>query len=273
MELKTIEYDVSERIATITLSRPERMNAWTGRMNAEYRYVLQEADNDAAVRAIIVTGAGRGFCVGADSRALAGHVERGEYDSGITEKLAEPGFGTRAYFDAEFAYHFGLSKPVIAAINGPAAGVGLVLACYADIRFAAPGVKLTAANGKLNLPAEFGLSWLLPRMIGIARSNDLLFTCRVFVSDEAAEMGLIHKIVEPEALIPETRRYVLSMIENVSPSSLRQMKWQTYSDLHSDVAEAVVRSKDLVNEMVRESDFKEGVGALVEKRKPRWRGP
>ena len=107
------------------------------------------------------------FCVGADNKALEGHVARGGYDSGTNDEIATPGYGVHEEFDATFAYHFGLSKPVIAAINGPAAGVGLVLACYADIRFAVPGVKFTTAHGKLNLPAEYGLSWLLPKIVGL----------------------------------------------------------------------------------------------------------
>ena len=151
-------------------------------MHTEYRYCLDLAERDAAVRAIVVTGAGRGFCVGGDAAALQGHVEKGGYDPGTPLPLARPGFGTSAEFDASFAYHFGLSKPVIAAINGPAAGVGLALACFADLRFAAAGIKMTTAHGKLNLPAEYGLSWLLPRMIGLTRANELLADePRVFV--------------------------------------------------------------------------------------------
>ncbi len=121
MELKTIKYDVADHVATITLSRPHRMNAWTGRMHTEYRWVLSEADNDPQVRVIVVTGEGRAFCAGADMQALEGHVEKGGYDPGTPDPLAEPGFGVRPEFDASFAYHFGLKKPVIAAINGPAA--------------------------------------------------------------------------------------------------------------------------------------------------------
>ena len=272
MELKAVQYAVDEGLATITLNRPHRMNAWTGRMHTEYRWALLQAEQDVEVRAIIVTGAGRGFCVGADTQALQGHVARGGYDPGTPDTLAEPGYGRLPAFDANFAYHFGLSKPVIAAINGPAAGIGLVLACYADIRFAAPGVKLTTAHGKLNLPAELGLSWLLPRMIGLARANDLLFTSRVFFTEEAQEMGLINRIVDADTLQLETRMYALQMIRSVSPASLRESKRQVYTDLHRDLAPAVLDSEALVSSMMREPDYAEGVAAFLEKRPPHWTG-
>lgn len=272
MELKAVKYETAEQIATITLNRPHRMNAWTGRMHTEYRWVLNEAEHDARVRAIIVTGEGRGFCVGADTKALEGHIQKGGYDPGTPDPLAEPGFGIRPEFDASFAYHFGLTKPVVAAINGPAAGVGLALACFADIRFAVPGVKFTTAHGKLNLPAEFGLSWLLPRMVGLARANDLLMTSRVFMSEEAAALGIVNRIVRPERLLAETREYVANMIETVSPGSLRETKRQIYTDLHRDVGTAVVESERLVNEMMKQGDYREGVKAFLEQRSPQWKG-
>ena len=272
MELKTILYDVSERIAIITLNRPHRMNAWTGRMHTEYRQVLRQADEDAGVRAIVVTGSGRGFCVGADTKALEGHVEKGGYDPGTPDELVQPGRGVSEDFDASFAYHFGLSKPVVAAMNGPAAGVGLVLACFADIRFAVPGVKFTTAHGKLNFPAEYGLSWLLPRLIGLPRANDLLLTSRIFLSDEAFELGLVNRLVAADALLEETCDYVRAMVSTVSPGSLRETRWQIYKDLHRDVATSVKDSESLIDSMSRQKDFKEGVAAFMEKRKPDWTG-
>src|SRR6187397_739326 len=192
MELKATRYGIDSGIATITLHRPERLNAWTGRMHTEYRHCLDLAERDDAVGVIVVTGAGRGFCVGGDADALQGHVKKGGYDPGTPTQLARPGYGTSPEFDASFAFHFGLSKPVIAAINGPAAGVGLALACFADLRFAAAGIKMTTAHGRLNLPAEYGLSWLLPRMIGLTRANELLLTSRAFLAEEALAFGLIN---------------------------------------------------------------------------------
>ncbi len=241
-------------------------------MHTEYRHVLALADGAPAVRAIVITGAGKGFCVGADTQALEGHVSKGGYDAGTPDTLAEPGYGVSADFDASFAYHFGLSKPVIAAINGPAAGVGLVLACFADIRFAVPGVKFTTAHGKLNFPAEYGLSWLLPRMVGLPRANDLLLTSRIFTSDEAFELGVVNRLVDAEHLMTETYGYVRQMIESVSPGSLRETRRQIYQDLHRDVASSVRNSESLIDSMSTQKDFQEGVTAFMEKRKPQWTG-
>ena len=105
---------------------------------------------------------------------------------------------------------------------------------FADVRFAVPGVKFTTAHGKLNLPAEYGLSWLLPRLCGLARANDLLLTSRVFTSDEAHALGIVNRLVEPDRLLDETYDYVMQMIRTVSPNSLRQTRWQIYRDLHRD---------------------------------------
>ncbi len=270
MELKNTEYEVDAGIATIWLNRPHRMNAWTGRLHTEYRYLLAQADEDKNVQAIVVSGRGKGFCVGGDSEALQGHSKRGGYDAGTAADIANPGYGVAPEFDAAFAYHFGLSKPIVAAINGPAAGVGLALPCFADVRFAVPGVKFTTAHGKLNLPAEYGLSWMLPRIMGLGRANDILLTSRVFTSDEAYTLGFANALFSPETLMAQTYAYVRNMIETVSPNSLRQTRWQIYRDLHRDVAAAVNESEVLLNQMMTEPDYKEGVQAFIEKRKPRW---
>ena len=271
MELKNTEYEVDgQGVAIIWLNRPHRMNAWTGRLHTEYRHLLERANSDTAVRAIVVSGRGRGFCVGGDSEALSGHADRGGYDAGISADIAKPGYGTDEHFDASFAYHFGLDKPVIAAMNGPAAGVGLALACFADLRFAVPGVKFTTAHGKLNLPAEYGLSWMLPKIVGLGRANDLLLTSRVFTSDEALTLGFVNQIFEPAELVAQTVAYAHQLIASVSPNSLRQTRWQIYKDLHRDVASAVIESERLIEDMAMEEDFKEGIAALVEKRPPDW---
>lgn len=272
MDLKVTRYQVEERVATLTLSRPKRLNSWTGRMHTEYRWLLAQAESDPGVRVIVVTGEGRGFCAGADSAALQTHVERGGYDPGTPDDLARPGYGVRPEFDADFAFQFGMTKPVIAAINGPAAGVGLVLACYADLRFAAKGQKLTTAHGKLNLPAEYGLSWLLPRLIGLTRANELLLSSRHFSTDEAFELGLLNALLEPDELLPYTYDYARRLCDTVSPASLRETKRQIYTDLHRDVGSSVREAGELLDRMTRDADYREAVAAYTEKRPPRWSG-
>jgi enoyl-CoA hydratase/carnithine racemase len=272
LELKATEYSMASGIATVRLNRPHRLNAWTGRMHSEYRWCIDRAERDAAVRAIVITGNGRGFCVGGDAEALEGHVRKGGYDPGTPAQLAEPGYGRAPEFDASFAYHYGLSKPVIAAVNGPAAGVGLALACFADLRFAAAGVKLTTAHGKLNIPAEYGLSWLLPRMIGLTRANDLLLSSRVFLAEEALAMGLVNAVYPQAELMDEVYAYTTELIGTVSPASLAQTRWQIYRDLHRSVAESVSASEQLLDEMMRQEDYGEGVAAFLEKRAPSWSG-
>ena len=271
LELKSTEFEVDEEgIATIWLSRPKRMNAWTGRMHTEYRYLLSRAEQDQGVRGIVVTGRGKGFCVGGDSDALTGHIKKGGYDSGTSDEIEWPGYGVSDDFDALFAYHYGLSKPIVAAINGPVAGVGLALACFVDIRFAVPGTKLTTAHGKLNLPAEYGLSWVLPRLVGLGRANDLLLTSRVFCSEEALTMGLVNQLFDSVNIVQHARGYLHEMVRAVSPNSIKQTRWQFYKDLHRDAASSVEDSEKLLKEMMKEQDYQEGVQAFLDKRNPKW---
>jgi enoyl-CoA hydratase/carnithine racemase len=300
MTLRATEYGVVGRTALITLSRPKRRNAWTGRMHAEYKRCIATAERDPEVRVIVVTGSGDAFCVGGDSDALDGHAKRGSYDDGLqaaaeqpasaesgstsnaesgstssavsgdTEKNDDVGFGLHPEFDHQFAYHFGLTKPVIAAINGPAAGVGLALACYADLRFAVPGAKLTTAHGKLNLPPEFGLSWILPRHMGLTRAMDVLMTSRVFLTDEAHQFGLINQLYPADELLPATLDYAEALAANVSAGSLQATRQQVYLDQHRGVGTSVEESLQLLTDMMGDADYRKGVAALREKRPPNF---
>jgi len=266
MELKATRYAVEDGVATVTLARPRRRNAWTGRMHAEYRWILREADGDPAVRVIVVTGDG------ADLQALEGHSEKGGYDPGTPEDIANPGFGVDPAFDASFAYHFGVGKPIVAAVNGAAAGVGLVLAAFADLRFAVPGAKFTAAHGRFNFPAEFGLSWVLPRIVGLSHANDILLSSRVFTAEEALAMGFLNRMVRAERLMEEVMAYARQLAATVAPGSARETKRQVYRDLHRDAASSVKAAEALLEAMIRDPDYKEGVRAWMEKRPARWTG-
>ena len=270
MELKTTRFEVDGPVATLTLSRPERRNAWTGRMHTEMRHLLQRADSDSEIRTVIITGANDDFCVGADSQALEGHLEKGGYDSGTGSAISNPGYGVASEFDQNFAFMFGLNVTTIAAVNGAAAGVGLVLACYCDLRFASKHAKLTTAHGPLGLPAEFGLSWLLPRLIGLTRANDLLISSRVITAGETAGWGLFNEVLEPAELLPHAKSYASELVARVSPSAQRMTKLQVYLDQHRDVGSAVADSERLLETAMLDPDYQEGVRALTERRAPKW---
>jgi len=265
-DLEVTRYDVADGVATITLHRPERLNAWTAQMNAEYRSNLSRAAGDPTVRVIVVTGAGRGFCAGAESEDLAGHVERGAYRTWDSDALERPGYGVRPEFDAELAYHFGIEKPIIAAINGPVAGIGFALACYCDLRFAAAGAKFTTAHGRLGLPCAFGLAWLLPRLIGLPRAMDLILSSRTFTAEEARELGLVKAVVPGDELGDTVREYARMLATSVSPASMAASKRQVYEAFHQTAAESVRTAEALLDPMMSGPDYREGVAALREKR-------
>ena len=266
--LEATLYGVADGIATITLDRPERLNAWTATMSAEYRSHLQAASDDPAVRVVVVTGNGRGFCAGADSDDLAGHASRGAYDSGAPDDVATPGYGVRPEFDAELAYHFGVGKPILAAINGPVAGIGFALACYCDLRFAARGTTFTTAHGRLGLPCAFGLAWLLPKLIGLPRALDLILSSRSIDADEALDLGLVTKVVDGPDLLDHVYGYARLLATTVSPASLAASKRQVYEAFHQSVAEAVHSAEAMLDPTMAGHDYREGVAALREKRAP-----
>ena len=289
MERKVTLYEVDRGVALVTLNRPDRLNAWTARMELEYRASLPEADDDPEVRVVVVTGAGRGFCAGADTKALTGIVETGRYGSrqvagvgSASEQPVQSGAGNigaakhrrsvRPDFEHGFSYPYGLRKPLIAAINGPAAGVGFVLACFADLRFAAAGAKLTTSFGRLGLPAEHGVSWVLSRLVGPARAADLLFSSRVVLAEEAERMGLVNAVVPPDELLPHTLEYARRIAAEISPWSLEALKGQLYADQLRSLDEAATDAERLMTESFGSPDFKEGVAALTEKRPPNFGG-
>lgn len=270
MDLKATRFEVDDHVAMVRLHRPHRHNAWTGRMHAEYRWIMAELEADARVRVVIVTGTPPAFCVGADTQALAGHVERGGYDDGLPPDVAHPGYGTRPEFDHDFVWHFGLRFPVIAAVNGACAGVGLALALFCDLRFVAEGARLTTAAPRLGLPAEFGTSWLLPRLVGVTRAADLLLSGRIVTGAETATWGLWNDVcADGEAAVEAAIGYARAMVANAAPSAMQVTKNQLYQDLiRHDVGASVERSQHLLHEMMGGADYAEGVRALTEKRLP-----
>ena len=261
----------SNGIATVTLNRPDRGNAWTGRMETAFRAAVADADSDPDTRVIVVTGAGRMFCVGADSRALEMHSEAGAYQSGIDEPPAQPGRPDDPATQTRFGFLRALDKPVIAAVNGSAAGVGFVLMCFADVRFVASTAKLTAAAPRLGLPAECAASWILPRLIGGSRATEILMSSRIVMGDEAAAIGLAHRSLPAEEVLPAATAYAAELIATCAPSSLRATKAQMALDSERSLLEADRDADRRLRDMVGSDDFREGVRALAERRPPRFR--
>ena len=270
MELTAVRFDVDDHVATVWLHRPHRHNAWTGRMHREYLSVLAELDGMPHVRAVVVTGTPPAFCVGGDSEALAGHAERGSYDSGLGDHAARPGRGVRPEFDADFACQFAMRFPIIAAVNGAAAGVGLALALFCDLRFASANAKLTTAAPKLGLPAEYGMSWQLPRLVGTTRAADLLFSGRVFTPADTESWGLWNGVeADGEHALLAAQHYAHGLATGVGPTALTTTKAQLYSDmLHTSPAHAITEAQRLLGEAMTTAEYREGVAALREKRPP-----
>lgn len=252
----SVLYEVQGKVAVITLNRPERLNAWTAELGSEYWDQLDRAAGDPGIRAIVVTGAGRGFCAGADMDLLQG-ISSGEGDAERVRTEHQ-------------TYTTTISKPVIGAINGPCAGLGLVQATMFDVRFAAEGAKFTTAFGRRGLIAEHGISWMLPRLIGHANSMDILLSARTFLADEAKEMGLVNKVFPADELMAETLAYAMDMADNVAPRSMRVMKQQVMSAWDWDLATSNADTTEKMNHSLRQPDFKEGVQSFVDRRPPNF---
>lgn len=270
MELKATRLTVDERVATVWLHRPDRHNAWTGRMHTEYRWLMAHLDARPDVRAVVVTGTPPAFCVGGDSEALAGHASRGGYDPGLPVDLARPGHGVRPEFDHDFSFQYAMRFPVIAAVNGACAGVGLAVALFADLRFGSAAAKCTTAAPRLGLPAEYGMSWVLPRLVGVTRAADLLLSGRVFTPGETEEWGLWNGVGDDGTHTLElAQRYARRLTTEVGPQALTTTKAQLYTDLlRHDVGASLDDAGRLLREAMTTDEYREGVDALRNRRPP-----
>ncbi len=247
-------YEVDDGIAVVTLNRPERLNAWNGALGSAYFDALDRAEADPDVKVIVVTGAGRGFCAGADMDVL-----QGIQSAGGEERVRD----TR---DATYA--LGIGKLIIAAVNGACAGLGFVHAVACDMRFAAAGAKFTTAFSRRGLIAEHGSSWTLPKLVGSSVALDLLVSGRVFLAEEAYELGVVNKVFAPEALMEETLSYARDVAKNVSPTSISVIKRQVYTNPGMSLDDAMAYSNEVMAASLKRPDFKEGVASFLEKRPP-----
>jgi len=283
-----ILYAVADRVATITLNRPERLNAWTPLMAGEVRDAMGRAGDDDGVRVIILTGSGRGFCAGADMSDLKVAARQGASLTG-TEKAEEAASllmdtKTEEQRNGEnfpnlwddlrkrYSYLLTIQKPIIAAINGPAAGLGLVLALYCDLRFASERAVFTTAFSRRGLIAEHGISWLLPRAVGLSNAFDLLYSARQVDAQEALKLGMVNRVFPDEGFTAAVLSYASDLVTLVSPRSLRVIKRQLWEAQFQTLAEASCSAdRELVLSLESE-DFKEGVAHFLEKRHPEFTG-
>ena len=241
-------------VLLLTLNRPERLNAWTFELGDRYFELLDNADASPEVRVIVVTGAGRGFCAGLDATPLAEAASEG------VRRL--PAKGRRMTHAME------ITKPIVAAINGACVGFGLVQALHCDIRFAASSATFATAFTLRGLNAEYGSSWLLPRIIGHTRATELLLSGRRIDADEAGRIGLVNWVVPDEELVPRALAYAADMAANCSPVAMADAKQQLQDDWSTDRITAEDNAKNLGHQPGHRVDFKEGVRSFVERRPP-----
>ncbi|MGH3560589.1 MAG: enoyl-CoA hydratase [Mycobacterium sp.] len=252
-------YDVTDSgVAVVTLNRPERLNSWGGDISAGFYACMDRAEADPAVRAIALTGTGKGFCAGANLGSAAT----------IEESLSNAQTSDVSQMVGERHPHFltALRKPVIAAVNGACVGIGLTYALMCDVRFAAAGAKFATAFTRRGLIGEYGITWILPRLAGWGVAMDLLLSGRTFYAEEAAKLGLVKEVVAPEQLMARTMEYAEDIARNCSPASLAVIKQQAYADTLRDVADVSARAETLMHESMLRPDLIEGITSFLEKR-------
>lgn len=242
-------------VQLLTLNRPDRMNGWTPDLEAAYFDLLDAGDRDPGVRVFVVTGAGRAFCAGADLGRLRA------LSSGEQRVTARPRPKT---------HPLSIRKPIVAAINGACAGIGLLQALCCDVRIASREAKFTTALVRRGLIAEYGLSWILPRVVGLADSVELLLSGRVLLGDEAERLRLVHRAVAGDQVLRVALEYARDLAANCSPAAMAAIKWQSYRHVDGTLEEALRESEPLMHESVASGDFKEGVASFSERRAPKF---
>lgn len=269
MHYEQILYSVDGPVATITLNRPGRMNALTQVLETELRAAIEAAGRDGAVRSIVLTGAGRAFCAGMDMEEL--EVLPPE-DIQAQQWMRPYDMNRRADYQTRYSYFPAAPKPIISAINGAAAGLGLVMALYSDFRIASDTAIFATAFAKRGLIAEHGISWILPRVVGHAHATDLLLTSRKVDAKEALSMGLVHRIVPAAELLAAAQALALALSTEVSPRSVKVMKRQLWEAPFQTLGEAVTLANAEMVESLRSADFSEGVAHFIEKRPANFSG-
>lgn len=253
-------YEARGGVAVLTFNRPQRLNSWGADTAAGLYAAIDRAEADPDVRAIVLTGAGRGFCAGASLGPTTSLEEGASSETDVAQLVGD----RPAHFLTE------LRKPVIAAINGACVGIGLTHALMCDVRFAAAGAKFATAFTRRGLIAEHGITWILPRLAGWGAAMDLLLSGRTFLAEEARELGLVNHVVPPEHLVERAMAYATDIAANCSPASLAVIKAQAYRDALDDVAAVSARAETLMYESLQRPDVIEGITSFFEKRPPNF---
>jgi enoyl-CoA hydratase/carnithine racemase len=256
-----VGYEVTQRgVAIVTLNRPDRLNSWGADISSGVYAAFDRAEAEAEVRAIVLTGTGRAFCAGAYMGSMAAIGESIDAETDVSKLVGE----RHPHFITE------LRKPVIAAINGACVGIGLTHALMCDVRFAAAGAKFATAFPRRGLIGEYGITWILPRLVGWGAAADLLMSGRTFHAEEAAQLGLVKEVVAPQDLVARAVEYAEDLAQNCSPASMAVIKRQLYGDAHDEVLDVSSRAESLMHESMRRPDLVEGITAFLQKRPPNF---
>jgi enoyl-CoA hydratase/carnithine racemase len=260
MTYDRINYEAADYVATITLNRPDKLNAWTEKMDQEIGAAVRAASADDQVRVIILTGAGKGFCAGADMSLL----------SAISQESAQS--AGRFLVDRKHAWFLSVPKPIIAAVNGPAVGLGFIVPLYCDFRFASEKARFSVIFSKRGLVAEYGLAWMLPRLVGVTNAVELMFTSKMIDAAEALRIGLVSRVFPEENFLSAVQEFARELASTVSPRSLRVMKQQIYTGLAQNLDQAYDAALEEMRGSFGTEDFREGVAHFLEKRAPAFTG-
>jgi enoyl-CoA hydratase/carnithine racemase len=267
---REIIYSIEDPVALITLNRPDSLNAWTERMAAEVRHAVYQAERDRTVVGIVITGAGRAFCAGADMRNLAALRDGAAIDDAGDDLEVTRDEPIPADFDGTYTYLMAIKKPIIAAINGPIAGMAVPIALACDLRFMAADAPLLTAFSQRGLIAEWGIAWLLPRLVGAGAAMDLLLSSRHVSGEEAAALGLVNKALPKDQVVPHSIAYIQELAAKTSPTSLSIMKRQVYEQLTATLGPSEIEARELMIASFSRPDFAEGVNSFLEKRAPHF---
>jgi enoyl-CoA hydratase/carnithine racemase len=272
MTYEQITYEAANMVATITLNRPDKLNAWTEKMEEELGAAVRAASADDQVRVIILTGAGKGFCAGADMSLLSAISQESGPQAGRLLVDTEMYRDVPSDFRKKHAWLLSVPKPIIAAINGPAVGLGFIIPLYCDFRFGSEKARFSVIFSKRGLVAEYGLAWILPRLIGVANAVELMFTSKMVDAAEALRIGLVSRVFPEENFLGAVQEFAQELATTVSPRSLRVMKKQIYMGLLQDLGEAYEAALEEMRGSFGTEDFREGVAHFLEKRAAAFTG-